>query len=326
MEKNKHTYDPELNWIENFTKQFGGKVENNFVNMPKSIEPGIRYFLDCGGGISVYYLDVVHTKNFNFILQCMSDDFIGIYYNLAEGENTVGWGDEIHEIGRWSYNLTIIDGSLEPEYKIKAGSRVYALCVFIKKNSIKEFLNNYKISFPSIDLVLDSSKNTIVKFDRMSNESYHLLKDLRKLTVGEPVFNLNLIGTVKMLIADYLKIMSSERIIIEKVNKADLAAIIESQKYLIEHLEDQFPSIIQLAEIAEMCESKYKTLFRKITGLTPNKFFMDNKLERAKEMLSEKQLSITEVSNLLGFKHSSYFTVKFKEVFGVSPKLFVEQL
>ncbi|MNY60985.1 Virulence regulon transcriptional activator VirF [compost metagenome] len=81
-----------------------------------------------------------------------------------------------------------------------------------------------------------------------------------------------------------------------------------------------------MASRANMFESKFKNLFRKITGLTPNKFFMDNKLLKAKEMLESKQLSISQVSDQLSFTNNSYFASKFKENFGLSPKTFVKQL
>ncbi|MEZ0129496.1 helix-turn-helix domain-containing protein, partial [Flavobacterium sp. LBUM151] len=181
-------------------------------------------------------------------------------------------------------------------------------------------------TFRDIDLLTDPSRNTIIRFDRMSSDSYHLLNDLRKLEVGGSIFDLNLIGTVQMLISNYLKKMSTKRIIIQTVNSTDLSSIIASQMYLIEHIEDHFPSISQMASKANMSESKFKNLFRKITGLTPNKFFMDNKLLKAKELLETKQLSISQISDQLSFANNSYFALKFKENFGLSPKTFIKQL
>ncbi|QOG00561.1 AraC family transcriptional regulator [Flavobacterium sp. MDT1-60] len=160
----------------------------------------------------------------------------------------------------------------------------------------------------------------------MSSDSYHLLNDLRKLKVGGSIFNLNMIGTVQMLISNYLKKMSTHRIIIQTVNSSDLNGIITTQMFLIEHIDEHFPSIVLMARMANMSESKFKNLFRKITGLTPNKFFMDNKLLKAKELLEKKQLSISQVSDQLSFTNNSYFASKFKENFGISPKTFIKQL
>jgi AraC-like DNA-binding protein len=160
----------------------------------------------------------------------------------------------------------------------------------------------------------------------MSNESYHLLDDLRKLEVGGPVFDLNLTGTVHMLLSNYLKKLSTNRIIIQTVNETDLSSIIKTQQTLIQNIENHFPTIKSMASEANMSESKFKTLFRKITGITPNAFFMDNKLLLAKELLEKKQLSISQISNQLNFTNNSYFASKFKQHFGLSPKTFLKQL
>lgn len=326
MKTIQHSYGADLSWIENFAKQFGGKIEGNFIIMPEELQKGTRYILDCGEGIIAYYINVEYHKNFRFIQKNKDNDFVGLYYNLTEGEATVSRESNVYDVGRWRYNLSIIDGSLESDYNVKAGSSTFALCIFIKKEKIKTFVRDHNITFRDIDLLTDPSRNTIIRFDRMSSDSYHLLNDLRKLEVGGSIFDLNLIGTVQMLISNYLKKMSTKRIIIQTVNSTDLSSIIASQMYLIEHIEDHFPSISQMASKANMSESKFKNLFRKITGLTPNKFFMDNKLLKAKELLETKQLSISQISDQLSFANNSYFALKFKENFGLSPKTFIKQL
>lgn len=322
----KHSYGADLSWIENFANQFGGKVEDNYIIIPEELQTGTRYFLDCGEGIVAYYINVKYNKNFRFIQKNEDNDFVGLYYNLTEGEATVSRESTVYDVGRWRYNLSVLDGSLETDYNVKAGSSTFALYIFIKKEKIISFVKDHNITFRDIDLLTDPNRNTIVRFDRMSSESYHLLNDLRKLEVGGSIFNLNLIGTVQMLISNYLKKMASRRIIIQTVNSSDLSNIIASQMYLIDHIGDHFPSITQMANRANMSETKFKNLFKKITGSTANKFFMDNKLLKAKELLESKQLSISQVSDQLSFTNNSYFSSKFKENFGLSPKTFIKQL
>lgn len=166
----------------------------------------------------------------------------------------------------------------------------------------------------------------MVRFDRMSSDSYNLLTDLRKKDVGGPIFNLHLIGTVHMLIANYLKKIASKRLIIQRVNQLDLAAIISIQMYLNQNIQEHFPSIKFLSEKANMSESKFKALFSKITSQTPSSYFMESKLLLAKDLLETKQLTISQISDQLHFTHNSYFASKFKEHFGLSPKAYVQQL
>ncbi len=321
-----HYYGADLSWVEHYAAQIGGKIEGNFIILPEDSQTGIRYFLDCGDGIIAYYIDVEYRRNFQLIQKNLNQDFVGFYYNLTEGEASVSSGHFMYNVGRWQYNLAVIDGSLESKYDVVKGSKTYALCIFIKKSMIKAYAKKNNIVIQNIDSLVDSKENTIVRFDRMSSESFHLLDDLRKLEVGGAIFDLNLRGTVHLLISNYLKKIATKRLIMQTVNNSDLGNIINVQMYLINHLDDHFPSIQYMAKMANMSESKFKSLFKKITGDTANVFFMENKLLFAKELLEKKQLTISQVSDQLHFTNNSYFASKFKEYFGLSPKAFNKQL
>lgn len=326
MKKIEHYYSADLKWVEPFAKQLEGKVDGNFIIVPESIQTGTRYILDCGEGIIAYYIDVKYHKNLHLIQKNLSNDFIGIYYNLTEGEAKLSTNTFMNDIGRWKYNLAVIDGALESDYHVKKDSSTFALCIFIKKSMIQTFAIRNNIHLRDIDKMTNPKKNTIVRFDRMSSESFHILNDLRKLKVGGPVFDLNLTGSVHMLLSNYLKKMALNRVIIQTVNKADLNKIIATQMFLLQNIKEHFPSIHIMANMANMSESKFKNLFKKITGITPNAFFMDNKMIMAKELIESKQFSISQISDELNFTNNSYFASKFKEHFGLSPKVYLKQL
>lgn len=321
-----HCYGADLNWIQNYADQFGGKIEGNFIILPDDIQKGVRYFLDCGDGITAFYINSEYLKNIRLIQKNPNADFVGFYYNLTDGEAIVSNEHFSYNVSRWQYNLCVLDGTLTSTYDVKVGSKTFALCIFIKKSMIKAYTKKNNIKIENIDSVLNPNENTIVRFDRMSSESFHILNDLRKLEVGGAIFDLNLRGTVQLLISNYLKKIATKRIIIQTVNETDLANIINIQMYLIDQIENHFPSISVMAKKANMSESKFKNLFKKITGNTANTFFMENKLLLAKELLEKRQLTISQISDRLSFTNNSYFASKFKEHFGLSPKGFNKQL
>lgn len=326
MKKITHHYGVELDWVEPLASGLEGKVEGNFIVVPEHIHTGDRYVLDLGNGISVLYVDVVYNSEIHLRQENKTDDFVGLYYNLTEGEAVVLSDDVANPIGRWNYNLAILDSTLHSDYIVKEGSKTFALCIFIKKDLIKEYFQDNPSLKEHADEILNPELNTIVKFTRMSNDSYNLLVNLRNHEVGGTVFDLYLRGTVQNLLAEYIEKMTFEEIVIDKINEDDLTLIIKSQSYLVENLSQLFPSIEFLAQQANMSDSKYKNLFKKITGMTPNSFFLNNKLVEAKRLLQERQLNIAEVSDNLNFTNSSYFAAKFREFFGMSPKDFVKQL
>lgn len=321
-----HSYCADLSWVKPLAGKLRGKINGNFIIVPEEIQSGTRYFLECEDGIVAYYINVKYYKNLHFVQKNQKNDFIGFYYDLTDGEARLVANNAICDLGRWKYNLAVIDGTLKTNYQIKSGSHTYALCIFVHKSKLASFIKDDTVLFSDLQKITDPKKNTFIRYDRISNESFHILNDLRKLKVGGPVFDLNLKATVHMLMSNYLKKIAGNRMILQTVKESDIQHIIAMQMFLIENIEGPFPTISLMAKKVEMSESKFKNLFKKITGLTPNSFFMNNKLALAKELLEDTQLTISQISNRLNYSNNSHFTLKFKAHFGLSPKSFIKQL
>ena len=82
---------------------------------------------------------------------------------------------------------------------------------------------------------------------------------------------------------------------------------------------------IQIGDIAEYVSlSRYyfTRLFRKETGRTPNEYLADVRINAAKEMLTERILSVAEIAEQCGFANTSHFTRFFREKTGQTPAAF----
>lgn len=321
-----HSYGADLDWVEPFAENFGGRIEGNFIILPEEINTGFRYFIDCGDDFVIYYVDVVYKTEIHFIQSHTKKDFVGLYYNLSEGKAVKISNDFSFNMGRFGYDLALIDSILETDFYVAPETRSFGVYIFIKKSKIDTFAKNNLLFSKNVAKVMDPEKNTFIKFDRMSPESFHLLTDLRKLEVGSVIFNLNLVAAVYSISANYMSQVFDNSIIIEKVNKDDLSNIIALQVHLYENVYGFFPSIKTMADKTFMSESKFKALFKKITGTTPHSFFMDNKLRKAKELLEDKKYTITETCDELKFASYSYFIFKFRTHFGISPKTFIKKM
>ena len=78
-------------------------------------------------------------------------------------------------------------------------------------------------------------------------------------------------------------------------------------------------SVSSLARHAGMSEVYFRRLFRSAMGVSPAKFIINCRVDRAKELLSEDYLTPEEVSERCGFSSLSYFCRVFKESTGMTP-------
>ena len=93
----------------------------------------------------------------------------------------------------------------------------------------------------------------------------------------------------------------------------------------IEFMSDNCGRELGLAEIAEaayLSEFHFARLFKKITGATPHAYLASLRIERARRLLAESDLSIADVGAEVGYTSQSHFTKIFREATGMTPKAF----
>jgi AraC family transcriptional regulator len=93
----------------------------------------------------------------------------------------------------------------------------------------------------------------------------------------------------------------------------------------IEFMHDNCGRELTLAEIAAaayLSEFHFARLFKKITGSTPHSYLASLRIERARRLLAETDLSIVEVGAAVGYASQSHFTRVFREATGLTPRAF----
>ncbi len=87
----------------------------------------------------------------------------------------------------------------------------------------------------------------------------------------------------------------------------------------LDSAEGEHPDIEMLAGIAGLHPNYFIKFFESHTGTSPGRYMIRRRMERAREMLSNSDLSIGEIAQVLGFKDSSYFSRLFKAKEGMTP-------
>jgi AraC-like DNA-binding protein len=63
-------------------------------------------------------------------------------------------------------------------------------------------------------------------------------------------------------------------------------------------------------------------IFSELEGSTIEHFYIMSRLERVKELIMNDNLSVTDISNLLGFSSVSHLCIQFKKITGKTPSEF----
>jgi AraC-like DNA-binding protein len=96
----------------------------------------------------------------------------------------------------------------------------------------------------------------------------------------------------------------------------------------IDFIEHNFHNNIyiqQLAEMGFMSIRNFQRIFKDATGLSPNDYLLELRIQHASKLLSETDSAIYNVSEQVGIADWFYFSKAFKKKFGVSPLKYRKQ-
>ena len=109
-------------------------------------------------------------------------------------------------------------------------------------------------------------------------------------------------------------------------NKSDQAFIEKALDIIETNKSNSEFSITDFAKAMSMSRTLFFEKVKTITGLTPNDFIQNTRLNKAAEMLTnDPNNNVSQVAYLLGFNSPQYFSRCFKNHFGVSPSKYGKQ-
>lgn len=95
--------------------------------------------------------------------------------------------------------------------------------------------------------------------------------------------------------------------------------------YVKEHFKNPI-SLTEIADLVSMTEPSFCRYFKRITDKTFTQFLNEYRLVHASKLLTEKEISITEVCFESGFNNYSHFVSKFHSFTGKSPSAYRKEI
>lgn len=109
----------------------------------------------------------------------------------------------------------------------------------------------------------------------------------------------------------------SESMVIDKI----ITTIID-----VIHFSDHLPKISYKDILHEnlVAGDAVLKIFTEVKGVSVTQFIINQKIERAKELLLYHDVTISEISDKLNYKNENYFISQFKKITGHSPSYFID--
>lgn len=98
----------------------------------------------------------------------------------------------------------------------------------------------------------------------------------------------------------------------------------EAISYIQEHLGEEL-SLDEIATHLNMSQYYFCHLFKQSMGVSPYQYVLQQRINKAKQLLKQRWLTLTDVALECGFSNQTHFTKHFRKLTGTTPKAYREQ-
>ena len=120
------------------------------------------------------------------------------------------------------------------------------------------------------------------------------------------------------LLAKYITFSTAEEISIKSQTDSQIDFVL---CYINDHMQEPIYNA-DLAKLCHMHPNHFIRFFKEKVGKTPSRYINTQKLEIAKQLLKDSDMTIAEISEKLAFADVGYFSKQFKGFYNMSPHVY----
>ena len=261
------------------------------------------------------YLQDVYFANLNIVYN------VGGYFSIAEDED---WSTGKHKFNQCKFYY-VIDGECVvnckgKDYLLQAGDWMFIPAMTehsyynVKSGVFKKYWAHFEL-YP--DLSLFHSLNLPYKVNvGIKGEVFKLFKKLERSSQSNKVTDkLTVKSCLLSLLNEFVKASSVGNVEIRNHGSVRLNDVLS---FINDNLSCDL-SVSLLADKYFTHPNHFIRAFKEKTGYTPANYVKQKRLEKAKQLLENTELSIFEISEMIGINDISHFSRDFKTFYGLSP-------
>jgi AraC family transcriptional regulator len=143
-----------------------------------------------------------------------------------------------------------------------------------------------------------------------------LLTELKQENLGGRLYVESLANVLALhLLRQYSAVQPRLLIHEGRLSERQLLQVLE---YINEHL-DRNIKLADLARLLGISQFHFSHLFKQSVGIAPYQYLLQQRVERAKQLLKQTDRSIMEVAFLCGFNSHSHLSKQFRQLTGMTP-------
>lgn len=200
-------------------------------------------------------------------------------------------------------------------------SNEFQLCeINLSPNFFKKFLPENSILFNDFRNIIEKGKSGLLTDvnRRITHEMYAIIDSIVNCERKGIFKKIYLEAKIMELLLLQLEQLSENTTLNTSLKKSDIDKIYAVREFLLHNI-DSNNTLVNLAHLVGTNEFTLKKGFKELFGTTVFGFWNDTKMEHAKKLILDKNMTIGEVSDAIGYKNQRHFSDAFRRKFGFPP-------
>lgn len=260
----------------------------------------------------------------------LENPFFVLAFNVSKSDEEKGGGSQGSD---WSYEQGKGAFFYQPEWKgtvkLPVCSHVGTVSIYITPESLKTFLGPSRQAslLRSHPVLKGNSKQFYSQPLEMASNAHTTVSQILNCPYQGSMSRLYLEGkTLELLTYSLSQFYSPEALWKKNDNVSDQRVKqIHLAKRLIGKDLQNPPRLQELAQAVGLSHAKLNQCFREMFGTTTFGYLRELRLNRAKTLLDNGTMNVTEVANEVGYTNLSHFAKSFKDHHGTSPRAYMRK-
>jgi YesN/AraC family two-component response regulator len=230
--------------------------------------------------------------------------------------------ETLNQLLRDDYKISFADTAREGLSLISDTTCLIFLDVLLPDANGIEVLREIKTETPSIPVIVTaahSNEETCLMAFRGGARDY-IRKPLEAAEVLNATETLTRVASPAQKRTNVFLTKKSDR----KKPQHDIPAhIVKGIVRVKEHMESNYTEPLDLSDackLAAISKTYFCAYFKRITGHSFKSYYNYIKIQKARELMNDVTLSLSDIANFLGYANQSHFSTVFKKATGASPK------
>ncbi len=210
----------------------------------------------------------------------------------------------------------------EQHWRIQAGYSHRIVELHLSVRTAVELFSQYLDSTPErcIDVVTERTKDLKNEWRPLTPTLRSSVDQILRCPIDGPLRSLFIESKALEILALELDLLASPKQHNKlKLSRSDRESLMQVTRILEAEFDDP-PRLVELARRVGLNDFKLKRGFRENFGQSVFSYLRSLRMEKARIMLLESDLNVSEVATAVGYSSFGHFTAAFRKQFGILPK------